>query len=674
MFARARVSEAGGVLPIRAQEHDARPYRADIDGLRAIAVLAVVAYHAFPAWVSGGFVGVDVFFVISGYLISGILLQSQREHRFNILAFYARRIRRIFPALTVVLLAALIFGWFALFGKEYAQLGKHAAGGAGFVSNWVLWREASYFDNEAVTKPLLHLWSLGIEEQFYLVWPVLLFVGWKLGVDALPLILIIGVSSFAMNVALVHDHAVATFYSPVTRVWELAMGGVLASLTLRRLPEKEVTIGVVRHGLSIAGGVGIAASVFVLDRWSRFPGWLGLLPTVGATMVIAAGPHAWLNRHLLSRRTLVFIGLISFPLYLWHWPLLSFLRIVESSQPVIGLRISAVIASFALAWITYRLVERPVRFGRHPRVKTALVSAALAATGWAGYVVSQHDGFGFRLAAYEHKLLVFVPVVESTPACKALVRVDSRYCLVADSSRPPTVALIGDSHANRMWASLSEKYRADGENLVQLGGGGCLPFWNVRTGEQGQPNRCEATIPLELDYALASRSIRKVLFLNRGPWFIEGSDLYYKTKSLLQDVRRPSDKDRRRIYGDALNAVVRRFASAGKSVIVLIDSPEFNYDPRTCLGVDRPFATPFRPKPDCRIVRSVVEARNKAYVEISTAAVRAVPSARLINLQDALCDDQFCYAIRDGRLLYRDADHLSEYGTQYVMGKLGHSF
>jgi peptidoglycan/LPS O-acetylase OafA/YrhL len=668
------VSEVGSVRAMRAQAHDSRPYRADIDGLRAIAVLAVVSYHAFPAWVSGGFVGVDVFFVISGYLITGILLQSQREHRFNIFAFYARRIRRIFPALTMVLLVALIFGWFALFAKEYTQLGKHTAGGAGFVSNWVLWKESSYFDNEAVTKPLLHLWSLGIEEQFYLVWPVLLYVGWKLRVDALFLILVIGVISFAMNVALVHDHAVATFYSPVTRVWELALGGILASLALRRPFREAQSTGVVRHGLSMAGGICIATSVFLLDRWSRFPGWWALLPTVGAAMVIAAGPDAWLNRRLLSRRILVWVGLISFPLYLWHWPLLSFLRIVESSQPVIGLRIGAVIASIALAWLTYWFIERPVRFGGNAKVKTALVSAALAATGLAGYVVLKHEGFPFRLAAYERKLRVSSPVVESTPACKALVRVDSRYCLLDDSSRAPTVALIGDSHANRLWGSLSEKYRAEGENLVQLGGGGCLPFWDVRTGEQGEPNRCEAMMPAELDYALASLSIRKVLFLNRGPWFIEGSDLYYRTRSLLQDLRRPDDNDRPRIYANALNAVVTRFASAGKTVIVVIDSPEFSYDPRTCLGVDRPFASPFRPKPDCRIMRSVVEARNKAYVEISAAAVRAVPGARLINLQDALCDDRFCYAIRNGRLLYRDADHLNEYGTQYVMAKLGHLF
>jgi peptidoglycan/LPS O-acetylase OafA/YrhL len=657
-----------------AKAHDSAPYRADIDGLRAIAVLAVVGYHAFPRWVSGGFVGVDVFFVISGYLITGILLQSQREHRYNVWAFYARRIRRIFPALTVVLLAALVFGWFALFAKEYAQLGKHTAGGAGFVSNWVLWDEASYFDNEAVTKPLLHLWSLGIEEQFYLVWPVLLFVGWKLGVDALLLILIIGVSSFTMNVALVHNHAVATFYSPVTRVWELAMGGILASLARRRPTGEAGPIGVVRHGLSIAGAICIATAVFLLDRWSRFPGWWALLPTVGATMMIAAGPDGWLNRHLLSRRLLVFVGLISFPLYLWHWPLLSFLRIVESSQPVIGLRIGAVIASITLAWLTYRFIERPVRFGGRAKVKTALVSAALATTGLAGYVVLRHDGFAFRLAAYERKLRVSAPVVESTPACKALVRVDSRYCLVADSTREPTVALIGDSHANRLWASLSEKYRAQGENLIQLGGGGCLPFWDVRTGEQGQPNRCESTMPLELNYALASPSIKKVLFLNRGPWFIEGTDLYYKTKSLLQDLRHPAEKDRPRIYADALGAVVKRFADAGKSVIVIVDSPEFSYDPRTCLGVDRPFATRFRPKPDCRIIRSVVEVRNRAYVEISTSAVRAVPGARLINLQDALCDDRFCYALRDGKLLYRDPDHLNEYGTQYVVGKLGDLF
>ncbi|MFA6121206.1 MAG: acyltransferase, partial [Sideroxydans sp.] len=199
-------------------------YRADIDGLRAIAILAVVGFHAFPTWVKGGFIGVDVFFVISGFLISTIIFGSLSRDAFSFAEFYARRIKRIFPALFLVLVASFVFGWFALLADEYKQLGKHIAGGAGFVSNFVLWGESGYFDNAAETKPLLHLWSLGIEEQFYFVWPLLLWFAWKRRFNLLTIALVVAVVSFALNVFTVRSDPVAAFYSPLTRFWELMVG------------------------------------------------------------------------------------------------------------------------------------------------------------------------------------------------------------------------------------------------------------------------------------------------------------------------------------------------------------------------------------------------------------------------------------------------------------------
>src|ERR1700722_12142973 len=205
-------------------------YRPDIDGLRAVAVLAVIGFHAFPAWIRGGFVGVDVFFVISGYLISTILLAGMEHGSFRFAQFYIRRIRRIFPSLIVVLLACMAAGWFLLFSFEYKALGKHVAGSAAFVSNFVLWNEAGYFDKAAATKPLLHIWSLGIEEQFYIVWPLLLYLVWKRKAATLALLVLLLAFSFTFNV-MSSDQA-ADFYSPLTRFWELMAGAVLAYLSL----------------------------------------------------------------------------------------------------------------------------------------------------------------------------------------------------------------------------------------------------------------------------------------------------------------------------------------------------------------------------------------------------------------------------------------------------------
>jgi peptidoglycan/LPS O-acetylase OafA/YrhL len=215
------------------QPHLSHPkYRPDIDGLRAIAVLSVVAFHAFPNLVKGGLIGVDVFFVISGYIISTIIFENLDRGTFSLAEFYARRIRRIFPALLLVLVASYAFGWFALLADEYKQLGKHIAAGAGFVSNIVLWNEAGYFDNSAETKPLLHLWSLGIEEQFYIVWPLLLWLTWKQKFNLLTITIPLAAASFYLSVKGIGKDEVANFYSPQTRFWELLSGSLLAWMTL----------------------------------------------------------------------------------------------------------------------------------------------------------------------------------------------------------------------------------------------------------------------------------------------------------------------------------------------------------------------------------------------------------------------------------------------------------
>jgi len=203
-------------------------YRPDIDGLRAVAVLAVVGFHAFPALVKGGFIGVDIFFVISGFLITTIIIGSLKRNSFSLLKFYSRRIKRIFPALLLVLIASIVIGGFTLLAGEFKQLSLHIAGGAGFISNFVYWKESGYFDNAADTKPLLHLWSLGIEEQFYIIWPILLWLAWKLRLNLFAIIIVLACISLALNIVTVADDGVAAFYSPQTRFWELLAGSVIA--------------------------------------------------------------------------------------------------------------------------------------------------------------------------------------------------------------------------------------------------------------------------------------------------------------------------------------------------------------------------------------------------------------------------------------------------------------
>ena len=330
-------------------------YRPDIDGLRAIAVAAVVLFHGHPELLPGGFVGVDVFFVISGYLIIGIILNELKEKTFSIAGFYARRIRRIFPALLFVLATIWLVGWnLVLVPEEFRELGTEIFAGATFASNILTYSQTGYFDAPAATKPLLHLWSLGVEEQFYLIIPLALValvrtrisIPWSLGAATLI--------SFTLSMIMTGFDQAAAFYLPFTRFWELAVGGLLAYVTLHH---REHVARLQHWTLSLAGLLIIATAVKITP-FSFFPGWWAIPPVLGTTLVIAAGSATALNR-ILAWRPLVAIGLISYPLYLWHWPLLVLFR--EDYPFARGFILSVVTGSVLLAAATYLLIERPLR-------------------------------------------------------------------------------------------------------------------------------------------------------------------------------------------------------------------------------------------------------------------------------------------------------------------------
>lgn len=477
-----------------------------------MAVLVVIGFHAFPYLVPGGFTGVDVFFVISGFLITSIILGNLTRNTFSFLEFYSRRIRRIFPALLLVLAASFVLGWFVLLPDEYRQLGKHTAGGAGFMSNIVLWDESGYFDDTAEMKPLLHLWSLGIEEQFYIFWPLLLWLGWKLKFSIPLMVIVIGSVSFAINIEKIHNSAdtVGAFYLPQTRFWELLSGSILAltpshmpawlhnfkqraGVRLRAVFQNFAASGRslvrLRNIQSITGAGLIVLSIIEISKDTPFPSWWGLLPAAGAVLIISAGPHAWMNRRVLSSRHLVWLGLISFPLYLWHWPLLSFARIVERGTPPITTRITLLLISVILAWLTYRLIEKPLRFGERGRVKSLALISLMLGVACLGYYCYEADGFGFRFPAMVRD------ITHNKFDNKQAYREGSCFlgmgqdhtgfsmCVAEERDNPGlttkgTMLLWGDSYA----AHLYPGYKALSGNelkIIQRNAAGCPPIPNV---------------------------------------------------------------------------------------------------------------------------------------------------------------------------------------------------
>lgn len=439
------------------------PYRADIDGLRAIAVLSVVAFHAFPSWLPGGFIGVDIFFVISGFLISSIILEGVAQGTFTFLDFYGRRIKRLFPALALMLAATYAFGWFVLLPEEFQNLGRHIAGGAAFVSNFVLWNESGYFDKAAEAKPLLHLWSLGIEEQFYLVWPLLIWLASKRN-HLLGITLAIALASFAFNIfglyypGIGHD-AIATFYSPHTRFWELMVGAVLAfrptwldAGRLARPLGKDARL--LRHGPSLLGALLIVLGLATITKGAYFPGWWALLPTAGAALIISAGPQAWLNRAILSRPILVWLGLISFPLYLWHWPLLVLGPFAAPDLSANAVRLAAILLAIMLAWMTYSLAEMPTRRSGHGATKAIALAATMVTIGFVGYHAYDRKGMPGRFPQIAFLQIENNDYTQWRKGCYVGGSDNHDAFLSCDDTVVPTkktILLWGDSHAAHLY-------------------------------------------------------------------------------------------------------------------------------------------------------------------------------------------------------------------------------
>ncbi len=484
-------------------------YRPDVDGLRTVAVLLVLHFHAFPAAMPGGFIGVDVFFVISGFLITGIIARELEQGRFSLLTFYIRRVRRIFPALIVVLALVLILGWFWMLPAAFAQLGTDVVASAGFAANIALLLQSGYFDVESAKKPLLHLWSLGIEEQFYLAWPLLLMLTARLRLSIVAVAATLGIASFILNVALIGLHPVATFYLPFTRAFELLLGAVLACSWDRVSQD--------RRASEIRGWLGaamIVAAAALLNSHSAFPGWWATLPVAGAALLISA-PGAWVCRVVLASPPMVWIGLISYPLYLWHWPLLVFGAAIKFAPLTLLERELALIASVLLAWATYRFIEIPIRFGRPSPRKVAGLCTAMVLIGIAGGATVRGGGFDFRLPA-EIRAMASVPTQSKRWRIgECMLDLSNKTSFAADCAdrdRRPLVLVWGDSTAGALIPGLRDAQKTRNFGVAQFTSSSCIPALKADIADN--PN-CRAMNDKVL--ALA-RELQPDVVLLHGTW------------------------------------------------------------------------------------------------------------------------------------------------------------
>ncbi|WP_417204647.1 acyltransferase family protein [Acetoanaerobium sticklandii] len=455
-------------------------YRPDIDGLRAIAVILVVIYHAFPHSISGGYIGVDIFFIISGFLITSIISRNINNNKFTFSDFYSRRVRRIFPSLIVMLIAVVISGWFILTPESYKQLGKHIFSSTLFFSNLVYWSEFGYFDLGAESKILLHLWSLSIEEQFYIVWPIFLIL-FKTKANKLKKYLNISIAiSFLYCLYQSYSNAENAFYLPHSRFWEMMLGGYLAINIESIIKFKDKYKILNDNLLSSLGLILILTASLMYTKGSVFPGWRALLPCIG-TMLIISSQKSFINKRVLTLKPVIHIGLISYPLYLWHWPFIVGLKTINP-DPGFGLMSFAVFLSYISSLLTFYFVEKPLRFYNSPSRMVKILCSICAIITIIGGVIFFKNGFPERLPS---KLQNLPTIVDSKNHWEKVTRTGS--CMLSDpnkvmhpdnciESKKPLIALWGDSYAAALYPGLKELQRSEDFGLAQLTSSSCPPF------------------------------------------------------------------------------------------------------------------------------------------------------------------------------------------------------
>ena len=690
-------------------------YRSDIDGLRAVACVAVVLYHAFPKLMPGGFIGVDVFFVISGFLISSILYKNlfnqDNPGHVHIVDFYIRRVKRIFPALIFVLIFCLTAGWFILLPDEYKLLGKHTLGGATYISNFMLYFESGdYFAVDSRTKPLLHLWSLGVEEQFYIIFPLFLFVIYRLNLNFILCLALFSVLSFAQSRNLVnHGYQSMAFYMPWARFWELSLGAMLAygclyykdaftSLKDRLMLSRAMIVisglflrnnsAGARHNLlsnliSFTGLVAIITGYFIIRNDSSFPGTRALIPVLGALLIIAGGKSAFINRYLLSAKIMVFLGLISYPLYLWHWPLISFAYICQGQEPAVWVRAVCVAASLLLATFTFFFVEPPLRYGKHLKLKAICLFMVLLATGGMGALIYQNNGYVSRFDDREHaerdaKLQRLLD--DSIKRCQQIFPDWKKYsdvnqCAFEKPDHENTIALIGDSHSRHLFFGLAEMFeKQKSEQGVAVFPVSCqTPFLDLQAASRNIPDKKISTARTmghilhneAYSYIFKEPKIKTVL-LAHTPGCSFGD---------LIDLRNPEEKNVAVMLENGMRRTLDALRDHGKKVVLVLDNPGVEVPPDTCTDL-RGSRVPFLKKPinpKCVIDRKRQEQFPfiAQYNSIARKVARDYDNVRLLNLFDMMCDEKTCKAVENSRVLFQDqVGHLNFDGSRYVAPKI----
>ncbi len=642
------------------EEYARDGYIPHIDGIRAIAVLGVVAFHYFPTIVPGGYIGVDIFFVISGYLISGIILKDIYKNKFSLFNFYLRRVCRIFPPLLLIISFSLLVGYFVLHDTEYMRLCKHILASSLFLNNYLLNQESGYFDVASDSKPLLHLWSLSIEEQFYFIWPLLLMLNYRIFSGNMRLILFLTGLSFFYSIWIMNSKDSIGFYGTHVRAWEFMIGalGYIHKNKLEKIFKKFHIVGIfiIFYGL------------FFYDSKLNYPGYFALLPVIGALLLIINSDYSNFKSVLVNKIT-IYIGRISYSLYLWHWPILCLAFLIFGEDIGGEFKITLFILCFAMAMFTKKYVEDNFRYNYILERKVIFCLFFMIFLAYIAYYVRENNGLPGRGFHYRNIALGSGNVAEVDKLIsKNCVSINTHHCLYLKGEKFVEYVVLGDSKGEAFFRGISQQVK-ESAGWMYIGGNASngAPIPNVGLG--GINSRYTKSFD-DAVYAIDKLGTVKtiVVVVALRSIFDLSSDI---SVAGLQDI----EYEKYKLIKQDFELGLQKLLERNYRVYVVYDNPTFLH-PEMCTTrfTDISWIDYYLPSvPDgCRINLNDHFNATQNYRELVLSIFQELrlkyPKINIFDPTEILCEikENLCLMTQGNRYLYGHTDHLSDYGAYLV--------
>lgn len=646
-------------------------YRPEIDGLRALAVIPVVLFHAGFSLFSGGFVGVDIFFVISGYLITSIIIADKEKGTFSIINFYERRARRILPALFLILLVCLPFAWAWMMPNQLKSFARSMVHVLFFISNIFFYDESDYFSDISAESPLLHTWSLAVEEQYYILFPLLFIVLWKYGRKNVIKFIVGGLlASLALSEYGWRFDPVANFYLVLSRAWELFSGSLCAFYLVDKKPIKNDI-------LSFLGLFLIVVSIFIFDETTPFPSVYALVPVIGACLIIVFGETRTYVSKILSNRCFVGIGLISYSVYLWHHPIFAFARLRSLGEPSIHVMAGLSVLSVILAFFSWKYVESPFRKKKdRGGFSRKTIFATAGAFSFCFLVISlvgsSMKGLPERFDGKMNTILNAQKGDTSQCHNRFKYSIDDikngETCIIGDSGFTPKIAVIGDSHASRITDALGRLLENNEQSAVTYNASWCVPLIGI-TSSQKNRRHCSGLIDASYDAVLNDNNIETVVLVAAWAKYTSGylpdgeNATVFGANGITPDLINNNPF----VFKGALEKTLSRIKDSHKRIVIVGSVPEFTINVPQALAKIQLFSE--RAVVKHQLNKKLLVTPND-YNERNEEVLKAFEetsqrySFEYINPRDIYCSEEFCkYESTEGTPFYEDTNHLSFSGS-----------